>query len=282
MNITLLQSWAGLAGVANGERALAVRWGSRLELPLLMVAFWIPVQWYLEVTGQLSDVHGRMADWVVWSVFVFETVLLTTLVADKASYLRNNWLNLVIIAAGLPLIWGLTPLAGVLRSLRLLLAVGLWMRFSSTVRAMLAHNRLGTTLTVALVVIIVGGILMAGLDPAVNDPWEGIWWAWVTVTTVGYGDIVPVSPAGKLFGAVLILLGVALFSLMTASFAAFFFERGISKVEEDIGRDVDRVEQEESSIEAHLQQITRSLERIEERLDELERRAGERGGRPLR
>lgn len=284
MNSKTLRKLAGLAGVAEQEQDAARAWAGRFEVPMLLVALWIPVQWYLEVKGLLPAPYGRLADWLVWSLFVSETLMLTTLVSDKAGYLRNNWMNLAIILGGLPLIWGVTPLAGVLRSLRLLLMLSLFMRFSRTLRDMLAHNRLGTTLAVALVVILMAGVLMAAIDPAVPSPLDGIWWAWVTVTTVGYGDIVPTTTAGKLFGALLILLGVALFSLMTASFSAFFFERGISKVGEDLGRDVDRVEQEETSIQSSLERINRTLTRIEERLDTLERKvretAGERG--PLR
>mgnify|MGYP001828259687 CR=1 FL=1 len=90
-----------------------------------------------------------------------------------------------------------------------------------------------STAAVALFIIIVSGILIAGLDPAIDNIWDGFWWAWVTVTTVGYGDIVPNTGAGKIFGRLLILFGLGLFSLITASFSAFL----LSKDEEQIMKD---------------------------------------------
>ncbi len=272
-----LQRLSGLAGVASHERVLARRWAGRFEALLLLVVFWIPLQWYLEVRGLISLEVSSVADWLVWGLFVSETTVLTLLVKNKGYYLRHNWMNLVIIAAGLPLAWNITPLAGLLRSLRLLLLVSLLFRFSRSLRDVLARNRLGATLGVSLGVILLAGVLMAAIDPAVKTPIEGIWWAWVTVTTVGYGDVVPTSPAGRLFGALLILLGVALFALLTASFSAFFLQRDISKVERDIGRDVGRVEQEEEDIKSTLKRLNRALARIEQRLDGLEKQASQGG-----
>jgi voltage-gated potassium channel len=181
-------------------------------------------------------------------------------------------MNLVIIIGGLPLIWNFGFVAGLLRSLRLLLLVGLLVRFSSTLRQVLGHNRLGTTLGIALVVILLAGLLMAAIEPTVKSPWDGIWWAWVTVTTVGYGDIVPTTAAGKMFGALLILLGVGLFSLMTASFSSFFIGRDVTKVEQEIEKDMDRVAREEDGILSTIDRVGKSLKQLEERMIHLERR----------
>ncbi|MGB5457393.1 MAG: potassium channel family protein, partial [Gammaproteobacteria bacterium] len=117
----------------------------------------------------------------------------------------------------------------------------------------LARNQLGITLLVALFIIIAAGILIAGLDPAIDNIWDGFWWAWVTVTTVGYGDIVPTSGPGKIFGGLLILFGLGLFSLITASFSAFLLAKD-----------------EEQLIKDEKEELVR-LGRIEERIDKLEK-----------
>lgn len=267
-----LHSLIGLAGVAAEENERARRWGGRLEMPMMLVVLWIPIQWYLEVRGVLSREHSRIGDWGIWAVFVLETAINTAMVDNKLRYLRSNWMNLIIIAGGLPVLWGTTPVAGMLRSLRLLLLVGLLLRFSSTLREVLSHNRLGTTLGVSSVVIVIAGLLMTAIEPSVTNPWDGIWWAWVTVTTVGYGDIVPVTPAGKIFGALLILLGVGLFSLMTASISSFFIGRDVTRVEEDIERDMDRVSREENEILSTIGRVGKGLQQLEERLDTIDRR----------
>ncbi len=272
-----LQRLGGIAGVGAGENEHARRWAARLELPMMLVVLWIPIQWYLEVQGLLGHAASRGGDWAVWLMFVLETSVLTALVDDKRTYLLHNWMNPFIILAGLPLIWNITPLAGLLRSLRLLLLLSLLLRFSATLRGILAHNRLGTTLGVSMAVIILAGMLMAAIEPTVATAWDGIWWAWVTVTTVGYGDIVPVTPAGKLFGAMLILLGVGLFSLMTASFSSFFIGRDVSKVEQEIEKDVGRLQREEFDIHATIERVGRSLSGLEERMEALERKEAQVG-----
>lgn len=57
------------------------------------------------------------------------------------------------------------------------------------------------------------------LNPKINIFFDAVWWGFTTVTTVGYGDIVPVTVAGKILGILLMLGGTALFATFTALFA---------------------------------------------------------------
>jgi voltage-gated potassium channel len=243
----------GLSGVSSHETPEAREWGRRLEWPMLLVAIWIPVQWYLVETSLLSAQASHWSDWLVWLFFIFETVLLTALVRNKRHYLVTNWMNLVIILAGFPIVWNNTPLVGALRNLRLLLVLALVMGLSNTLRRFLMRNRFGTTLGIALMVVVLSGILVTRIEPAMGSISDGIWWAWVTVFTVGYGDIAPQTPTGRLFGGLLILFGVGLISLLTANLAAFL-----------IGSEVEKVEQEEHQTDKMLHQIMARLDRLEE------------------
>ena len=105
----------GLSGVAAHESAATIRWGKRFEWPMLLVASWIFVQWYLEATGQLGQPFLRLSDWIVWLFFLIETVVLVSLVRDRRGYLGDNWMNVAIIGAGFPILWDYTPLVGLLR-----------------------------------------------------------------------------------------------------------------------------------------------------------------------
>lgn len=247
----------GIAGVDPQEHPAARQWAKRLEWPMLLVALWIPVQWYLEETQLIAPLLSSIANWLVWLTFLIETVLLTSLVRNKQRYLLHNWLNLAIIVGGLPIIWQYTPLIGLMRSLRLLLVVALLTRLSRTIRKLLSRHQLGATLTVALITMLLSGVIVTRLDPSVGTVWDGMWWAWVTMSTVGYGDVVPQNAAGRLFGALLILFGVVVISMLTASLSAFF-----------IGSDVEKVEHEEREADRMLKEISERLERVERLLAE--------------
>jgi voltage-gated potassium channel len=247
----------GLAGVAAHETPAARKWGRALEWPMLLVALWIPVQWYLEAKAMLPARLVRIDDWLIWVFFAAETSLLSALVRDRRAYLKTNWLNLLIIIAGVPMLWNYTPLAGMLRNLRLLLLLALILRFFPSVREVLRRNQLGLTLAVAGVVVVVSGIILSAIDPGVPTIEDGIWYAWVTLATVGYGDIVPTSGAGRLIGAVLILMGIGLFSLLTANLAAFL-----------LSSDVEKVEREETIVIRRLDALQAQLNRIEHTLGE--------------
>lgn len=248
----------GLAGVSPNENPSALRWSQRLEWPMLLLSLWIILEWYLQARGHLDATTITVSDWTIWLFFVTETVLLTTLVDRKWEYLRNNWVNLVIIATGLPLLWWFQPAAGALRILRVLVMFSLILQMSGRARRMLSRNHVGPTIFAAFLLVVVSGFIVAGLDPGIGSPWEGIWWAWVTITTVGYGDIVPTTVEGRLFGAVLILMGIGLFSVMTASFSAFF-------VSEDKLQEV-RNEQEMIN---RLELLQTRMDRLEKKLDAL-------------
>jgi voltage-gated potassium channel len=261
-----LTSLIGLSGVSPHEAPVAREWGRRLEWPLLVVALWIPVQWYLVETGVISGQLSHWFDWGVWLFFLGESLLLTALVRDRFRYLAGNWMNLAIIVAGFPIVWNNTPLVGALRNLRLVLVLVLLTGLSRTVRRFLMRNRLGTTLAIALVAVAISGVLMTRIEPRMGTISDGIWWAWVTVFTVGYGDIAPQTPTGRLFGGLLILLGVGLISLLTANLAAFL-----------IDREVEKVEHEEQQADKLMHEVLLRLERLEALMLDQQKQLAERG-----
>jgi voltage-gated potassium channel len=256
----------GIAGVDASERAIAVTWAQRLEWPVLLVALWIPVQWYLEETGTVSLTAAHWFDWVIWLVFLFETALLTSLVRDKKRYLLTNWMNLIIIIAGVPMEWTYTPLIGVLRNLRLLLMMFLLMRLSHRIHSYLARGHLGIMMLITGIIIALAGIIISRLDPSIGSIWDGMWYSWVTISHTGYGDIVPKTAGGRVFGGILIFLGVVLVTVFTANLSAFLIE-----ADGKVTRGVRGVRKADKEAEANLQEILERLNRIEQLLEEKQR-----------
>lgn len=258
-----IEAVVGLAGVHPDENPRAQLWGKVFEWPMLVVALSILVEWYLDASGKLPRYISNYTDWAIWLFFLLETCLLTLMVDRKFRYLKHNWMNLVIIISGIPIFLASTPYAGILRALRALLMTSLLVHMSKNAQIILSRNHLGTTLFVAAIIILMAGILIAGLDPAITSPFEGIWWAWVTVTTVGYGDIVPTSVPGKVFASLLMLLGLGLFSLLTASISAFFISRqesGMMQQEEQTQQLIHRLEKKLDALEHKVDKLMNEKE----------------------
>jgi hypothetical protein len=77
-----------------------------------------------------------------------------------------------------------------------------------------------------LIAIVLFGLLEHIVDGSTfDDVWEGMWWATQTVTTVGYGDVVPQSTAGRIVGAVLMIGGLSLFAVVTGTITSSFVTR---------------------------------------------------------
>jgi voltage-gated potassium channel len=76
---------------------------------------------------------------------------------------------------------------------------------------------------ITLFIVVIAGSAQATFDsnefPSV---WDGVWWAVVTVTTVGYGDLYPAHVVGRLIAIVLMLIGIGFLSVLTATVASYF------------------------------------------------------------
>ena len=181
--------------------------------------------------------------------------------AEKRAFLRRNWPDLL----------GSLPALPILRFFRLFRLWRLWRiwRDSSlrdvwrtVIRQRAASSLWGMVIIVILSVLVAGWWIQrieqaaCAVDPAANicTLTDGFWWAFVTVTTVGYGDRYPVSDTGRLMAAVLMTIGVGLFGVLTSYLAAIF------------------VYEEEQNQDAELRAIRAELAEIKQLLQEQSRR----------
>jgi voltage-gated potassium channel len=126
-----------------------------------------------------------------------------------------------------------------------------------TTKAMTARRAGLLIASVTVIVTIAAGVLMWVLDrDEFPNVWLGLWWAVQTVTTVGYGDVTPADPTGRVIAAVVMLTGIGFLTVVTAAITAVFVESARSRF-----RDVtERAERDRHG------EILERLERIEARL----------------
>jgi voltage-gated potassium channel len=112
--------------------------------------------------------------------------------------------------------------------------------------------------TATAVVVVLGGVLMRILDHSeYSNIWVGMWWALQTVTTVGYGDVTPKNPSGRIIAAFVMFEGIAFLTIIIAAITSTF---------------VARAQREREAAEAG--EPGEAEQRIEARLDHLDERLG--------
>jgi voltage-gated potassium channel Kch len=101
-----------------------------------------------------------------------------------------------------------------------------------------------TIILVAITLVLLGGLLVRLIEPKVFTSYGlACWWAVTTVTTVGYGDIVPESTAGRLVGTVLMLAGVSLIPLVTSVAVSILTTKNTRAVREEQDAQLKRIEE---------------------------------------
>ena len=118
----------------------------------------------------------------------------------------------------------------------------------------------GLLIVVATVLtVVISGALMRVFDRAeFPNIWLGMWWALQTVTTVGYGDVVPKRISGRIVALVVMLQGIAFLSVMTAVITSSFIERARRRSGAD---------ESHTMTHAALADVAERLERIERSLE---------------
>ncbi len=209
----------------TGEReALLKRIDAITELPLLLLAFVMiplllgPLLWTL---SPVEDAIFNTLDGFIWAIFAADLIVKLLISPNRLNYLRRHWLETLTV---------LVPFIRPLRIVRLLL-------FGS--RAFLGARRLVNVdflLVYGIGMVIISATVVTAVEQGQNSiesfP-DALWWAVVTVTTVGYGDMTPVTITGRAVATVLMFVGIGLFGGLTANLASAIV-RSRDSVEEKV------------------------------------------------
>jgi voltage-gated potassium channel len=223
------------------ERAAAVR--RRFEVPVLVAALLVVPVIYIE--EQVADPAWQQAalwaNWLIWLVFFAEYVAVLALTDRRWAYTRKAWLDVFIIVSsfpGLPTVLAATRLLRLLRLTRLATVVT---RGGAAAGTVLKRGGLGYVLVLTLLLGL-GAAGLFALTEQAEDFGDGLWWALVTLTTVGYGDMVPQTGLGRVAGSLLMLLGIGFVAMLTAAVAARFVGEDETEMLAEIRRLHDRLD----------------------------------------
>jgi voltage-gated potassium channel len=194
---------------------------------------------------------------VIWSLFVAEMVFILSVAPRKAAALKAHWLDVLIIVMTAPLFSRLLASLRLVRLVRLLRLVRLTAILARAVQRERVLSSGATFRVVALLtvaVVVVGGSVEALVDNTKDfkSTWGGIWWAVVTVTTVGYGDKIPTSVDGKIIAIVVMFVGIGFLSVLTASIASVFVKSDRGSEYQELSDALGRIERELSELRRQL------------------------------
>lgn len=194
------------------------------ETPMLILSVVYVVVALLPDIAVLSPDDLEFLDgllWIVWGIFATELLVKIFVSPKPLQYMMQNWPDVLIVAM---------PFLRPLRFLRILLVLPKAWRQTKSVLRQKTFSFIGlTSLSTVLLSAAFVYLVEKGTPSPINSYADALWWAMSTITTVGYGDMYPVTGFGRGVAVFLMLTGITLFGLLTASVASFFVEDDTAK-----------------------------------------------------
>ena len=180
---------------------------------LFLLVFSVPA-FVLDLSNEAQSLI-ELIQWICWFAFALDLVIGLLTSRSKKEYLLKHPLELISV---------LLPFLRPLRLMRVISFGGL------ALQKIAMGKQFAITIKVALTAIFVSYIAAVQITISERDVEgsniktfsDGLWWAVTTVTTVGYGDRFPTTPEGRILAVMLMLVGISLVGVITASVASWF------------------------------------------------------------
>jgi voltage-gated potassium channel len=246
------------ARAASG-RLTQAQWRQHTDIPLTIAAAIFLIAYAWEVIADLQppdDVVTETIMWVIWGVFVVDFIVNLVLAERRVRWFFTHFHEFLIVAL---------PALRPLRLLRLVTLLAILQRGAGrALRGRVVIYAAGAS------IILVFVAALAELDVErhaagshIHNFGDALWWACVTITSVGYGDIAPVTLIGRFIAVGVMVAGIALLGTVTATLASFFIDRVADTTKEESDETqaaLATLTAEINALRAELQRVTPPLE----------------------
>lgn len=190
-------------------------WNKRMDVPMVLVSALVIPAILLEVaaTSESAKAAGFALNWMIWLAFIVEYAIGLKVAPDRRRFMKTHLLDAAIIVFTVPL---LPAEASSLRLLRLLRLTRL-LRLKPLIVWLIENTGARYVAGFAASVVLISGLAFSQLESVSFG--SGIYWAVSTVTTVGYGDVMPTHGETRVLASVVMVIGVATFAALSAILA---------------------------------------------------------------
>lgn len=167
-------------------------------------------------------------DNLIWTIFILDYLVSFGLSKNKTEYIKTHLIELIAILPFNAMLKGLRALrifrflrtAKAVRAFRITRVFAYFGRSHQYAKKFLQYHNFQYVLFFTVLTVLTGSILIMYYEKMTFT--DALWWSYVTATTVGYGDLSPVSTGGRIIASLLMLTGIGFLSLLTGTIASFF------------------------------------------------------------
>ncbi|GAB3786077.1 potassium channel family protein [Spirosoma horti] len=231
------------------------------QLIMLVLSVYVVIALLIRELVPMYEQNRQLLDQIDTGIcvyFLYDFFLRLYQADDKWKFLQWGWIDLL---ASIPALdwFRLGQLVRVIRILRMVRSFRSIRDFLHYLFRDRANGTLAVVLLSSVLLMIFGAIAILYVervpDANIKTPSDALWWAFVTITTVGYGDRFPVTSFGRLIAAVLMIAGVGLFGTFTGYVANFFVEDDQEQSDNDM-----------QTLIGEVRQLRQKIEEMEKRL----------------
>ena len=227
------------------------RWEHRAEWPLAAVAALFLAAYSIEVLVQPRGIVAHLltlVTWLAWAVFTADYAARLYLAPNRKDWFFRHLVDLAVV---------LLPLLRPLRLLRLVVLVGaLQKAIGNAIRGkVIIYTISGAVLLVYVGALAVFEAERGAPDAHITTFGQALWWAMATITTVGYGDMYPVTTTGRIMASLMMIGGISLVGSITATIASWI----VQSVSDD-------EEKQDAATSAHIDELRGEIAELRELL----------------